>query len=265
MSLKTVKRLNEGPLDFLRGAGREAGRQVANSGVGRAVGDMVQAGKAASAEGNARKQREQLTAAITQLGQMVVQLQTLQGQPSDENPQDEQRQNPMPADNGQQPAQQQTDNVQSGPASAQPGAQSSVRRLTPKMAAARGLGQNRPRRVGESVGSFEMFLSASFNDNMQLDEGVWDFLKGAGQEGARKVLAKWQDAGKNSTLAQMYRAGMDAHESGKVKSLEKKVQAQVAAIKQMIATMGPQGWPIAKEIVASLPQAEQQAVFNTLR
>jgi hypothetical protein len=55
MGLKTVNKLNEGPMDFMRGAGAESGRKVAQSGIGQAVGDVVNAGRQASAIGNFQK------------------------------------------------------------------------------------------------------------------------------------------------------------------------------------------------------------------
>lgn len=252
MTLKKVTRLDEGPLDFIRGASGEAGRKVKNSGLGRAVGDVVRAGRAASAEADANALRGQLGQAVQKLGQLVARYNELNGNPQDENPQDEQRDNPMPADNGQQPHQQQTDNVSSGNTM---GGQAQAFRTT-----------TRPRgRMGQHgfEYTFDSFMHMTFDDEQQLDEGVWDFLKGAAGEGVRKMINHYQS--KPSVLKDLYHAGREASAQGNIRSLQKKIQVQAAQIAALASKMGPQGQAAIKAAIQALPQPLQRGTSYFIR
>lgn len=277
MSLKSVTRLDEGPLDFLRGAGREIGNKAGaaagalgrgaaalGNNVRRQAGDVMQAGRAASAEGDRQALVQQLTKSVQQLGALLGQLSQASGQPADENPEGEQRNNPMPADNGQQPHQQQTDNVKLAPAGAvgSGAVKPMPRRLRPSDVAARRAARPASRRA---VPTFDSFLYGSFNDDPLLNEGIWDFLQGAGREGANKVMDKWRQAGQNSTLAQMYRAGVKASREGDVRSIRKQIDGLIASIGEMQAKLGPVGPEVISKALSTLEPNMQRLVARRLR
>jgi len=251
MTFKKVSRLDEGPLDFARGFGREGVRQVKNSGIGRAVGNMVQAGRDASAEADAKAVQTQLIQSVQQLGQLVAKYNQLTGQVPDEVPQgDDLPDNPRPADNGQQPHQQQKDNVKMGVPDAF--------RTTQKPKG----------RIGQHgfEYTFDSYLRQVYGTEEQLDEGFWDFLKGAGKEGARAGVEKIKTAlnPEKSTLAKMYRAGRQASHDGNVRNIQAKMQ-QVAAQIAALAEKVPQKEAAIRSAIAQVPQPLQRATMYFIR
>jgi hypothetical protein len=65
--------LNEGPWDFLKGAAQATGQKISQSGVGRAVSDIKQAGAQASQQADARRASEKTTAQLTASKQQAQQ------------------------------------------------------------------------------------------------------------------------------------------------------------------------------------------------
>lgn len=173
MRLKQIDQLNEGPFDFLRGAGKELGNKVANSGPVRAGREVIQAGADASANANLEK-------AIAQLAAVLLARDKLQ-------PQEE----PVaaPAQQQQAPAQQQ----------AAPGADPFKAAQKPRMTM----------KNGQQMYQFNSFLQAVHGD--QLDEGVWDFIRGAGKAVGDKVNAY---AAQPSVFKDIYSAGQKASAEG---------------------------------------------------
>lgn len=259
MSIKKVQRLEEGPFDFVKGAGKEAGRKISNAtaGIRRGANDIVQAGKDASAAGDTRKQQalvQELSKQMALLAQYVQAYDEMKGTPQDENPEGEQSTNDAEADNGQQPQQQQTDNVQQG--SRTPGGVANAFRTQgkSKMTVNRGHGNE---------WSFESYLRLLHTPEDQLDEGAWDFIKGAGNAAVGKVKDQIQSyAQKPSMIKDLYNAGKQASQEGDVKS---RALNQLKVVVGIIKKLGPAGLDAEQRAIISLPKNNQRRVTALLQ
>lgn len=204
--------LTEGPLDFIRGAGAEAGRRAGSAVAGATrtvaggVRDIAQAGAQASTLGNLEK-------AIAQLAQLLAQTSGGQQEPQVE------------------------------PEAPQPPANSSggvpdAFRTTEKPRARMG-------KYGPEL-TFNSYLAATHGD--QLDEGIWDFVKGAGAAVGSKIRNKINKYAETpSVLKDIYSAGMNASRAGNAKkqsaaqtAMTGKIKQQVALVQQLAAKVGPQ-------------------------
>lgn len=233
MGLKTVQKLNEGPWDFMRGAGAAAGQKIAQSGVSRAVGDVVNAGKQASAAGNFQK-------ALSRFAELLSELEKLR--PSGERTQ---QQEPT-AEPPQVPPKQ---NQQSIPANT-PGVAQAFR------------SERKPRGVAGKYSmeyTFNSFLQDTHGE--QINEGVWDFVKGAGAAVAGKMRDKINAyADKPSVLKDIYTAGKAASQAGdaqaqaaKYDKIKQKAIAVRGQLRQMMSQLGPQGPAILAKGLAQFP------------
>lgn len=283
---ESKKQLHEGPFDFIRGASAEAGRKVKNSGVGRAVGDMVNAGRDASRSADLQKAQQQAQQAMIDLGGLVQQFFQMNGGQEAEDAVDSgNAANPRPADNGQQPHQQQTDNVQQtantpAPAQASPAqapgqqAQAQQPRMRPRT-----MGQpgqhvtpdafrttKKPKgRQGKNgfEYTFDSFLQATFDDQQQLDEGPLDFIRGAAGEGVRKMVDRYQK--KPSLLKDLYQAGARASAAGRVNKVQKQIEQKAAAIADLITRSQLDFNEVFKGAAADMSPAVQRGVAFYVR
>lgn len=210
--------VNEGPLDFIRGAGAAAGRH-ASSAVGNAarsvaggVRNIAQAGAAASTQGDLEKAVAKLAALLASINQQDA---NVEQQPQENQPR-------------------QSDQPKSGALGM--GAPDAFRTTT------------KPRGQMGKHGfeyTFDSFLQATHGD--QLDEGIWDFVKGAGQAAGKQLQSKIDSyASRPSVLKDIYASGLNAHQTSQ-RNAEAKSKAQVqqnieqtaAHIKQIAAKTGP--------------------------
>lgn len=234
MSSKKKQELNEGPLDFMRGAGAEVGRKVANSAPVQAGRDVVNAGRAASAQGNIASQ---LTKAIAQLASMMAYIDKA-GSSVDLTQQQQQQ----PQGQQQQPSQQQQAQAKRPQQQGQQQQQQSGNPFVPNQ---------KPRFVmknGMQQYQFNSFLQAIHGE--KLDEGVWDFVKGAGKEAGTKIRDKINDyAARPSMLKDIYNAGKAASIDGDAKKVEA-TKAQAKKQVEVILGLAKQLGPAAPQVIA---------------
>jgi hypothetical protein len=241
----------EGPMDFMRGMAGHVGNKVAQSApvqnIKRGVGDVVQAGRTASAVGDLSKQVQQLAQLMLQIGQL-------------------------------QKAAQQAAPAQAAPAQQAPAQQAPAQSASPEAFRTSGKPKGRMGQHG-----FEYTFSSYIQDlsGEQINEGMWDFVKGAGGVVADKArekisayaernkgfLNKVADAGK-----EMWQAGRDASTAGDAK----KAAAQLEQVRQQakqvlgqivaqVAKLGDNGDAVLKKAVATLPPQHQQKVYDTIK
>jgi hypothetical protein len=242
--------VSEGPMDFLRGAAGETGRKVANSGVGRAVGDVVQAGRTASAIGEFEKAVAQFAGILAQRDKLKAAL----GQVS--APDEEQQRQEPTMDTPAQAAPTQAAPAQpsKAPANATPDAFRTTQKPKGRM------GQH-----GFEY-TFNSFLQATHGE--RIDEGVWDFVKGAGGAIGGKVRDAINSYGdRPSMIKDIYTAGKKASAEGDLKAMHAKLaQAEAAAkaaLTQLIMTakgFGPKAQQAVQQAVAKLPREQQSRV-----
>lgn len=104
---------------------------------------------------------------------------------------------------------------------------------------------------GQQQYQFNSFLQAIHGE--QLDEGVWDFAKGAATEVGRQVRDKINNyAARPSLLKDIYQAGKQASAAGDV---QKVAQAEASA-KQLVGQI----LTLAAKLGDQAPQAITQAV-----
>lgn len=252
MGLKTINKLNEGPMDFMRGAGAESGRKVAQSGVGRAVGDVVAAGKQASAIGNFQKLIAQFAQTLATIDKLRPAGQEAPGQQQ----QEPERQEPtMDAPQQQQRAGQRVPMQEPGVAQAF--------RTDRKPKGQMG-------RHGFEY-TFNSFLQDTHGE--QINEGAWDFVKGAGAAVAGKMRDKINAyADKPSVIKDIYQAGKAASQAGNARAAQGKFDQVVqqgkqlrAQLRQMMAQFGPQAPAIVAKAIAQFPPAVQANIKRHLK
>lgn len=250
--------LSEGPMDFMRGMASATGQKVMQSrpvqAVKKQVGDVVQAGRTASQVGDMSKLVIQLAQLAKTRQQLKAKLQSAQV------PGQEQQAAPA-----QQPAQQQR------PAAVPPNATPAAFRTTEKPKG----------RMGQH--GFEYTFNSFMQDvygSEQLNEGVWDFVKGAGQAAGGKIADKLQQtfASRGAWLTNAVGAGKDIVNAGRQASMQgdlKKAQAQLqqveqqmqALLKQIVASlkqMGDAAPNAVAQIVRGLPEQEQRAMAQLI-
>lgn len=235
-----TKALTEGPMDFVRGAGAATGQKIAQSGLARGVRDVVQAGQAASAVGD--------------FNNMVVQFaKALALYDSLKNQRPQERQEPTMDPKPQAPAPQ-----QQKPESAAPEAFRTTQK--PK-------GQMGPQGFQYT---FNSFLQDTHGE--QINEGVWDFVKGAGAAVGSKIRDKINQYGqKASTITDIYRAGVQASREGDQRrqgqKAEQAKQQALELLQQLVDKLkgfGDKAPQVLANAVAKLPQPQQQRVYKTL-
>jgi gas vesicle protein len=191
------KSVTESPLDFMRGAASATQQKVAQSTVGKAVGDVVNAGKMASMAGNLQK-------AVQHLLQLMAQSKKMQQQP-----------------------------------------------------------------VAETY-TFGQYMEAIHQD--QLDEGVWDFVKGAGGAIRDKIKASVDNyAAKPSLLKDLYVAGKTASNNANADRARMaatqvggQIKQTVVQIKQIIQQMGDNGSQALNTALQNVPPETQKEVKMAL-
>lgn len=246
MGLKKAVRIDEGPFDFVRGASAAAGSKIANSApvqaVKRNVSDVVQAGKQASAQGD-------LTKAVQQFAKLLVKYEKLKGTAP-------QREEPTM---DQQPEQQQQQ--------AAPKQQAPQRHATPDAFRTTTKARGRMGQHGFEY-TFDSFLQDLSGE--KLDEGVWDFVKGAGAAVAGKVRDKINAyAEQPSVLKDIYHAGKQASAEGNARKATQQLQNVEAETKQalkrvvvMVKQMGDNGQKALGQAGKALPPQLQQRVVR---
>jgi len=211
--------LKEGPFDFLRGAGAEAGRRVggavANAGraVAGSVNNVVQAGAAASAQADLEKAIASLAALLTK---------------ANGTPQQQAHQQPAAQPPAQEP--------QGNPSDAVPAA---FRRTS------------KPKGVAGKDGhdfqwTFNSYMQAIHGE--QLDEGIWDFVKGAGKAVGAGIRDKInQYAERPSVFKDIYQKGLEASQQGDANkaaqakvALQKQIQSATQQVQQLASKVSPQ-------------------------
>lgn len=237
-----INQINEGPFDFIRGASSAAKQKIKDSNLGRNVGDIVNAGKQASEAGDIKKRQRQLAQYVQRLGQMMLDYNRFNNIPPDENVNSPTDRNPMKTNNQQTPAQQQTDNVQQT-------ANQQTDQLNNKFA--------------ESV-TFERFLQSTFNPTLtvKIDEGIWDFIKGASREGIKKVVDRYQN--KPSVLKDLYHAGAAASRQGDARSLEGNINKVTNIIVTLYKQLGPVGQTTLSSAINDLPPEIRRSVKKVI-
>lgn len=231
MGMNKVERLDEGPFDFIRGAAGEVGRGVATAAktVQRGVGNVVQAGRAASMEAEFEKGAAQLVQLLQQRG--AARKPTAQAQP-------------------QQAAQAQAKPQQAAPqAAAKPQAQRTATADKPRM---------RPGKYGNEY-VFSSFLQDISGD--QINEGLWDFMGGVKNAAMTKVRDKIEKYGnQDSVIKDLYHAGRDASAAGdaaKAAKQSEQVAGQIKALgmklSSMLQQMGPNGPAVLSKVLKQTP------------
>jgi hypothetical protein len=244
MGLKQATRLTEGPMDFVRGAAGAAGQKIAQSGVGRAVGDVVNAGRQASTVGDLQQE-------IMKFAKLMARVDQLKGSGQRQEPTLDQptQQQSSPAEQPQQPS-------QSGGV-----AQAFRTQGKPKM---------NPKHGGSWT--FDSFLADLYSDGQHLDEGMWDFAKGAGREAWNKAVNKVKEYGdRPSMLKDLYHAGRQASQEGDarkatetVKNAKTQALQQLAAVLAQFQKVGPQASRAALQAVVSKLGPSGQRVVNVI-
>lgn len=246
----------EGPMDFMRGMAGAAGQKVAQSAPVQAVKrtaqavqqgtrDVVQAGRTASANADFAK-------LVMQLAQSLAAYDKLKGaMPKQADaPQDDASAAPA-----QQPPQQQSASPEAFRTSQKPKG-----------------------RMGQH--GFEYTFNSFIQDmtGEQINEGMWDFVKGAGSAIAGKAREKinayadknrgWlndvADAGRG-----IVQAGRDASAAGNARKAAEQLQQVEQQGKQLLAQvvaamkkMGDNGRQVLGQAVKSLPPDQQQRVIK---
>ena len=243
MTLK-VTRIEEGPMDFMRGASGAAGRKVMQSrpvqAIKKGVGDVVQAGRQASAVGDLAKQ-------VQQLAQVLAQYDKLKAMAGASNAQD-----PSAKPEPQQ--------------SAAPAAFRTDAKPKGKM------GQH-----GFEY-TFNSFITDLANSEEQLNEGVMDFLKGAGQAAASKASEKLQSyvGGKGDWLRNAVQGGKDIMQAGreasdtanvekaagKLEAVKQQGQVLLKAVVAAVRQMGPTGRNALAQALKNVPPEQQHRVMK---
>lgn len=259
MGLKKVQRIDEGPMDFMRGAGAMAGRKVAQSApvqaVKRGVGDVMQAGRDASAAGDFSK-------AVINFAQLYAKYMQMKGSMP-------QQQEPAAAPE-QQAGTPAGPDVQAKQAEIAKARQS---RATPPGAPEAFRTTQKPKgRMGQH--GFEYTFNSFMQDisGEAINEGAWDFVKGAGAAVAGKAREAINTyANKPSIFKDMYSAGKAASQAGDAKKqaaeFEQVKQQTLQALQALVAqmkTMGDNGPKVLQQAVAKLPQDQQQAVMGII-
>lgn len=297
MSLKKVSRegqshLYEGPLDFLRGAGsaagqkaanglRSAGQGIANAGnaVKQQVGDVVQAGAAASlaaeidkAVGSFAKSYQQFVTASqaesspapqpnAQTGAEPVGAEQAPQAGTPPSPEVQAKQADLASKRGmrnQPEAQPQPGDEEAPDDEAQ---NQAIRDKNSGGVAAPFQTTNKPKgRPGKhgNEWTFSSFMAATSGD--RIDEGVWDFVKGAGGAVADKVgsaIQKYSE--KPSIFKDIYHAGVAASQAGDKAALQKSASASRDALVALIQKAGPQGPDL---LTKALNKAVQDPAMN---
>lgn len=247
MGLKSVRRetLQEGPMDFARGAAGAVGQKMAGAArnVGGAIAstarDVNAAGQQASAVGNFEKQLQQFAQLLTQRAQLKTQLPQQEAEPEQQAAPEQQ----------QAPAQQQNP-FQSKPKYTQ------------------GNKNGAPANYGPQL-QFNAYLQATHGE--QIDEGVWDFVKGAGSAIAGKMKEKINSYanGAGDTFRDIYKAGAKASTEGNARATQQKYDQVGAQIQQIgknllsqLKAFGPKGPEVLKAAIAKLPQQVQMRVMS---
>lgn len=244
-----TSQLSEGPFDFVRGAAGEVGRQVKQSGIGQAVGDIVKSGQLASASGELEK-------AISQFAMLLAKRNKIKGalgQPTTPQPQAQ----PQPAQQ-RQPQQ-----------AAQQPAPQGQQRGTPDAFRTTEKPKGRTGKHGFEY-TFSSFLQATHGE--RIDEGFWDFVKGAGSAVGSKLRDKINAYGdQDSMLKSVVNAGKQASVQGNQRKMQDNlVQAEAdasKALQQVIAMtkrFGGTAQEAVKRAVSKLPQDLQVMVVPVL-
>jgi hypothetical protein len=248
-------------MDFMRGMGSATGQKVMQSrpvqAIKRNVNDVVQAGRTASQIGD-------LTKAVTQLAQLLKQRQQLKAKLQMQNVAQQPQQQQAPQQQQQAPQQQKPAGV---PAKATPAAF----RTTDKPKG----------RMGQH--GFEYTFNSFMQDvygGEQLNEGVFDYVKGAGAAAGGKIADKLQQTfgSRGGWLTSAVNAGKDIMAAGRAASAAgdlKKAQAQFqevdaqsrALMKQIVDSlrqMGEAAPQAVSQIVRGLPQQDQQVIARLI-
>lgn len=240
--LVSITRLDEGTLDFIRGASRNVGQKVAQSAPVAATRDIYRAGQQASRTADFGREVDALARLIVQYDKIKAASQQTNQQPSDLV----QRAAPTGQPQTGQPA-----------SSATPAAFRTTEK--PK-------GQ-----MGKH--GFEYTFSSFVRDTHgeQLNEGVWDFVKGAGVAAGAKIrdqINNYADRA-GSTLSDIYRAGKHASAQGDATRVESQLaQTQSAADQQLAKVvaatqqMGDNGLNALEQSLRKYPQVVQQRVHR---
>lgn len=245
MGIKNVGRLREGqnhltegPFDFVRGAGAAAGQKIAQSGVGRAVGDVVNAGRQASAVGN-------LQAAVVKFVKLMQEVDKLSPQGSQQQVRQEPSMNAAQQQQQQQQQQQKAQPRQRVPDDAAPAAFRT---------------QNKPKVRRGKYGdewTFDSFLHDLYGSEEQLNEGVMDFVKGAGREAWEKARAAVKSYGERpSMIKDLYNAGRAASAEGdqrrqaeRAQQAKQKALEQLAIVLDALKAVGPQAGQALQQVL----------------
>jgi hypothetical protein len=206
--MRLSDKLNEGPLDFMRGAGQELGNKVANSAPVRAGRQVIQAGRNASNIGEMEK-------AVAEFAAALAYIQKVKGEEQSEEP----PQKPLELQAGRpQPAPQQDSPQQSNAP------------FTPAQ---------KPRMVmknGQQQYQFSSFMQAVHGE--QLDEGVWDFAKGVAGAAGDQIRNKINDyASKPSIFKDIYAAGQQASADGNQRKQENVLSQKLAQAQAQTKTL----------------------------
>jgi hypothetical protein len=262
MGLKTVRceTVTEGPMDFLRGAAGAAGQKVATGArnVGAAVAntarDIHAAGQQASLQGD-------LQAALVDLAKTLFVLDKLKTNAAGANAGEQHQQAEEPPQQQQQQAEDPT--LANNPF------------RTPKNVPT----QQKPRastvnRSGAYPGygpqlQFSSYLQATHGE--RIDEGVWDFVKGAGSYVGSRIKDKINRyAGTTGeVLNDVIKAGRQASAEGDQRKLGEQLQQTQAAAQQkvksvlgMVEKLGPNGAAMLKAAVAKIdPRMQRRLAY----
>lgn len=242
----------EGPMDFMRGvagaAGQKVGQAVARpvQAVKRNVKDVVQAGRTASAVGD-------LSKAVQRLAQLMMMRDKLKAAvPQTAEPQQTQQAAPAP---------------QQKPQSAAPEAfrtDNKTARFVP--------GKHGPEYT------FNSFIHDMAGE--QINEGMWDFVKGAGAAVADKARAKINDyAERNKNwLTNVVGAGKEVIDAGRQASaagnakkataqfaqVDQEAKQQLTAIVDQITKLGANGQNALKQAISTLPRNQRDRLYQTI-
>lgn len=246
-SLRKVTKLDESPIDFMRGAAREAGRKIAQSGAVRTVKDLAAAGTREVAKSDIRAKHANVIGHVQRIAKLVAQLDALRGVVPEERPQGRDLPpNARPADAGQRPAQQQTDNV-SMAGDAVPDAF----RTTGKPRAVMG-------KHGPEL-KFEEFLRAKATGDLQtLEEwSAMPFLKGVGKQLIKKAL-DMPNNGILGSIGDIYRAGNEENAYAKKQKTKVSLSNELKQLERELQSLGASKTAALKKAVGQLDGPELQ-------
>lgn len=190
-----LQQVNEGPLDFLKGAAGAVGSAAKQAG-----SQVYQAGAAASAQGNIEKLVAQLASLLTYQDKLTAERKQAaaqaQQQPAQQNQQQGQQQ---PGQQAPANGPQQSKKLQMSPAAQQ----MMQNKAKPRVA----MGQQ-----GPSL-QFNSYMQSMYGDH--LDEGVMDFIKGAGAKigGMMRDKINSKVSQGASVFRDIYSAGSEASSS----------------------------------------------------